>query len=380
MNAKVKHWLTLLPESRKLRTYYFPRGTRLKAQRFILLALAALGVTVPASASITYMCDPSLNTDSGSATTCGTLQTTIAGLYGSTFSNANANIYVTFAATGSGSGLGGSQQRLGLATYAQYLTQLTNNEGDANDATAVASLATPGNLGAAGGDILLTTALANALGFSDAIGTTQTGGVCTITVSNTTTCFNGVITLNDPTDLASQTGGQGYYYRTGTQTASEYDFYSVIEHETDEILGTISCIDDSAGTAVDGCGATSGHNNAAPTDLFRYASPGTRTFLSADGSPAYFSIDSGTTNIANYNNTANGGDYGDWALSASCRIQDYSACLGGSLDITNDGGAEVSVLDAVGYNLNASVPEPTTFGLIGLGLAIAGFASRRRQN
>jgi PEP-CTERM motif len=57
------------------------------------------------------------------------------------------------------------------------------------------------------------------------------------------------------------------------------------------------------------------------------------------------------------------------------------------LDITNDfnsgKGPEVAILNAVGYNLasNQTIPEPTTFAIFGVSLAmLAGFARSRRKN
>ena len=49
-------------------------------------------------------------------------------------------------------------------------------------------------------------------------------------------------------------------------------------------------------------------------DLFRYSAPGKRD-LTASASTAYFSINSGTTDLDNWN-TNPSGDIGDWAASA----------------------------------------------------------------
>ena len=52
-----------------------------------------------------------------------------------------------------------------------------------------------------------------------------------------------------------------------------------------------------------------------------------------------------------YNTVANGNDYADFASNCMF-VQDGTGCLGGAgLDITNDGGAEINILDAVGYNV-----------------------------
>lgn len=347
-----------------MKTYVKASGAR------HVLLLAALAATVPAFGNISYTCSANIDTLSGVGA-CEYLQSTIAGIYGSTFTNANASIFIQF---GNNGGLGASEQFLGGISYANYVTQLTSHEGDANDVTAVGSLPGTDPIGS-GGAVVLTTALANALGFTDTFGISSTATSCSTPGAGG--CYDGLITLNDPADLKTQIT-QGYTYRglgSGTTTtANNYDFFAVAEHETDEVLGTISCLNTSSGAPVDGCG---GSPNAAATDLFRYSAPGTRSFLStANGSLAYFSINGGTTNIASYNNSPNRDDYGDW--STNCQhVQDAVGCLNKNLDI---GAAEISVLDAVGYNLNL-VPEPATMGLFGASLiALAFFGSRRRRD
>jgi hypothetical protein len=39
-------------------------------------------------------------------------------------------------------------------------------------------------------------------------------------------------------------------------------------------------------------------------------------------------------------------------------------------DITNDGGSEIAVLNAVGFDFNSATPEPGTLGLLAASLAI----------
>jgi hypothetical protein len=77
------------------------------------------------------------------------------------------------------------------------------------------------------------------------------------------------------------------------------------------------------------------------------------------------------TNLKQFNNCNNGGDYGDWASNGSPpAVQDAFATAGSSpsLAVTSP---EVVALDAIGYNLSA-VPTP----LIGHGLpAFLGFGA-----
>jgi hypothetical protein len=336
---------------------------------FGTLAFLILGLLEPSEvkAQVSYTCDPSIGSSA-----CNTLNTTIASLYNSTFTNADASIYITYGVTG----LGESDQSTGTVTYSQYVNALAAQSGSGSGpvrTAALASLPTTEPSLYAGGDITLTSSLAQALGLGAVAGipgTSATGSNCTLGQSG---CYNAVVILDNPTDLAASTGGQGYYYRTGTFASNDYDFFSIVEHETDEVLGTASCIE-TQGTLSNGCGGSS----PSAADLYRYSANGTRSLLSTNA--AYFSFDGGKTNVAFYTHSANGEDFGDFDSSIySCaHVQDAEGCLGKSLDITTDGGAEIQLLNAIGYDLAAPVPLPTSVILLLTGLGSLGFVMSRR--
>ena len=344
----------------------------------VFLALVA-GSAVPLSAGlITYTCDANV-----SAGICNTLNTTIAGVYSNAFLNANANVYIQFGPTG----LASSLQYSTNVTYKEYVDALTAAENGFNDVAAVNSLGGDVNNPVVRGDgVALSSALATVLGLTTQAGSVgiTVGGLSCILGSNG--CYNGRVTMSDAANT--------FYYRSGSQSSGTYDFYTAVEHETDEILGSASCIVGSGNnpaTITTSVNCTNGPpaTGVGAADLFRYASSGTRSYLTtANNTTAYFSINGGVTNIAGYNNRPNGADYGDWD-STSIRVQNAfgtpcntstpattaATCQLGT-DITNDGGSAIRVLDAVGYTV---VPEPGTVGLFGLGFAGIGlFAYRRR--
>lgn len=340
--------------------------------RSFLSLSGLLAASLPAFATgINFTC--AANIDTTHAGTCATLNGTFAGFYSSTFTNANAGIYISYGTTG----LGSSIQYYTNTAYSAYANALNNSISGANDVTAVASLGglTTNPVDGTKG-VALTGALRAALGLGTGLGIDLADAVCTLGTAN---CYNGRITLTSAANTFS--------YLTVGQTASTYDFFEVTGHEVNEILGTSSCITTTAGNP-----ATSGNcTNGSPAvgvgapDLFRYSAAGTRSYLgSANGTVAYFSINSGNTNIAGYNNTPNGADYGDWD-SSSVRLNNAFGTPGHQgFNITNDGGSEIKVLDAVGYNLVANqagaVPEPGTITLFGSAFAVlAGVAHRRRR-
>jgi PEP-CTERM motif len=336
-----------------------------------ILVSIGLGVVVASAGSLTYTCDPSIG-----AATCNYLNTTIAGLYNSTFTNLNADIYITYGTTGLGSG----ENPINAIPYSTYLSDYATNaaaSGNPNQATALTSLNNYATPVYSGTSVQISGALGEALGISasDLLGFDSAGNSgCTLSSAG---CYEDVLTItSDPSTLL--------FYRSGSIDPDAYDFYSVVEHETDEAFGTVSCIETQDPTLMNNC-----DGNESAADLFRYQSFGN---LIPDSSlsttpGAYLSYNGGVTNALGtgvfYNTLSNGDDYGDFVGSYGCPtapyIQDGEGCPGfAGLDITNDGGAEINMLNTVGFDLNTSaVPEPSTFVLIGAGLGILGILHRR---
>jgi uncharacterized protein (TIGR03437 family) len=298
------------------------------------LAVAA-GIPADAGSGIVYTCDSTVNAKAPQA--CGVLNTTIAALYSEAFTNANASVYVELGNTT----LAHSNSWYNLFTYSDLRTRLMASSAGSNDAAAIAG-SVPATSPFGNSMIQVPTALQRALGLSSpTTGVTPNGGSCNQLGSPG--CYDGVIVVSSVQPL---------YFRIGPIAGNQYDFYTLVEHETDEILGSSSC--------AFGCG---GYFDAA--DLFRYHSNGTRSSLQGTNAPcsspnatnACFSLD-GVHMLQQYNNIENGLDAGDWLTNCQAQmVQDADSCAGTTgVDIDID--AEILVLDVVGYTLQP-LPVPS---------------------
>jgi len=146
--------------------------------------------------------------------------------------------------------------------------------------------------------------------------------------------YDGIVTLNssDP------------FQFTRPVNSGNDDAQRSTEHEIDEALGL--------GSHLNG-----GGSDLRPMDLFSWSSPGTRNLTSSG--TRHFSIDSGNTDIIDFNQDPSG-DFGDW-LSPPCpqpepHVQNAFGCAGQSSDVSA-GSPEGISLDVIGYNL--ATPAPT---------------------
>jgi hypothetical protein len=332
-----------------------------------------------AHAQITFVCDPNVAT-----TTCSYLQTTVAGHYNSTFSNAKANIYILYG----DAGLGQSQKGESTIPFQQYVTAMLNNASPSPVQTAASLALNDYDQGPYGNvNVHTTSALGAVLGATDLVGVNLTGYTCTYGDPG---CYDGIITITTDPSIHLYYLDQG-----GVEPDDAYDFYATVEHEVNEVLGTASCIRTASGsqkpatgrhiatgqTAVgavakskpslnDDCGA----GEPSVVDLYRYSATGSLVLDSSLSTKAgaYFSFDGGVThgavgvngNDKHYNTKANGDDYADFDSPDNCSkdgaIQNATGCPGqdAGLNMLNDGQGEINILNAIGYNLVAAVAQP----------------------
>ncbi|HEX5243120.1 MAG TPA: NF038122 family metalloprotease [Tepidisphaeraceae bacterium] len=221
----------------------------------------------------------------------------------------------------------------GFYTYDQVKTALVNDAKTPSDAIAVANL--PLVYPVSGTNFVMSNAEAKALGL----------------LAGNATDLDGYVGF--------KSSGASYTFDPNNRAVSgEYDFIGLAAHEITEIMGRYGLGQN---------GASSGRFS--PIDLFRYSSVGALDTTPANG--AYFSIDSGITNINTFNGTG-GGDLSDWL---GLTLDPYNAGLTAGKQLSESPG-DMTEMDAIGWDL--AIPEPATFSLVLLGIAPLVLARRRR--
>ena len=307
--------------------------------------------------------------------------------------NVTLNITIDFKPLGAGI-LGETGSNYAVATYATTRTALNVDKKTTDDSTAVKNLPAGNALSfltnSSSGQVILDnngsannvylaipTANAKALGLSTPTATAQDAS---ITFSSS---FNFDF---DPTNSI---------------TAGQYDFVGVATHEIGHSLGFVSGVDD-----VDYYSGPRGparlnldpYAVSSPLDLFRYSAPGILN-LAYGGTP-YFSINRGVTSLGKFSTGAFNGDgrqASHWKDNLGLGIMDPTLASGELAKIT---ALDIKALDVIGWDripsanpsalgfasLSSSAgpprhtianPEPSTIGLLSLGLL--GVAAYRRR-
>ena len=184
---------------------------------------------------------------------------------------------------------------------------------------------------------------------------------------NTNITISAAIAINPSIENAS---------RTTNLVQNWYDMQTIVEHQLMAVLGAADF------SSVVGQGGAS--NTYGALDFLRYSSNGVHSFTTgALTNSTYFSINGGQTAIANFSPTnswssggsGNGYDTpcpidpiasGDWATGANIvgSISPSYIMNGGAVDLST---ADLTSLQAIGYQVTYAVPEPSTYIMFGLG-------------
>ncbi len=307
------------------------KGRTRPTQRLLALTPVALALAASLPASALTIIPTFVSV---APTAQGVINTALAEY--STLFNDPVTVNIRF--MGMTSGLGQSSTNFYTIGYAPFMTALRADATSATDTAAMASVALGPNPVTGSASIDVTRAQAAAVGINS------------LFTPDGITAWDSTISLNF---------GIMNFSRTGPIDNAKYDLRATVQHEVNEVLGTVSNAGDSA-TVI------------RPIDLFRYDAAGARSF-GTRFDKAYLSLD-GTVNTANgYNNNATG-DTGDFD-SATIRVQNAFGTPGPT---TVQMGIEVAMLDAVGFTLTP-VPEPATYAMLLAGLGALSLLSRRRK-
>lgn len=323
----------------------------LRSRNILTACLASCAVAACGNApglTITPTFDSTITGDQNHSAIESTINSAIS-VYEQDFSNP-INVPITFSEMSGTTELGQSMSAHAMVGYSAFRSALAAEPTSSVRATALQYLPNQANEpvpNTTGTELWMTAANVNAL-----------VGSGNLPSSYTQTGNNGYVSLNTSQTYtgAGSVGPQG-----------NYSLETVVMHEIDEVLGLGSALPS----------YTTG-SFPMPEDLYRYAADGTRSFSTSATGSVYFSLN-GTTDLAQFNNTNNGGDYGDWAsnpLPAGASPQVQDAFITGGQNITL-GSNEFAALQAIGY---VQVPDPATIALLAGGLLAALTLSPRKKS
>ncbi len=320
-----------------------------------LMATPAHALTINATFGST------ITSDSNVVAIENTIDTAISAIT-SLISNAiTVNIFFGSGAIG---GLGTSSVALNGASFTSVRAALAADSlGHPSDtvlATAVANLPTGSTAPNGQSTVALTSANIIALGGTPA-GCVNAAGAYVSGCSGAGV-YAGAITL---------TNAAGVLDYSRPTASGEYDALRVVEHELDEVLGI-----GGPGSAINPSNASS---YTGMTDLYRYSAPGVNSFTALSSATAYFSVDGGATNLVSANQNS-AGDFADFYSQSGCPqyVQDAFSCPGQIADITRS-SPEAILLQAIGYNLTTSAPEPASMAMLAIGMVALPIIRRRRK-
>ena len=314
--------------------YYRVRGYNLLGTSNTSEVMTATTLTTLTGLVITPTFDSSITSNPNSAAIQSVINKAIA-IHQSRFKDAlTATILFRYSRTAPNgtllsSGVSRSDFPIYFIAWSTFITALKADAKTANDTTANASL--PAS--ALSTNIVVTSANGKAVG----LGGLTPLGMCANGSVAIGCPYDGIVTLNSGISLSF----------TRPPSSSNYDAQRQVEHEMDEVFGLGSFLN-------------LGGTNLRPQDLFSWSAAGVRNRTLSGA--RYFSINSGTTNIVNFNQTS-GFDFGDWLGGTTCPqtkpfVQNAFVCPGQFADVTATSPEGIN-LDVIGYDLVIPPAGPT---------------------
>jgi len=317
--------------------------------KFLLsLVLVGLAATQPASAATVFVPTFTANFNTNFGANAAAAQAAWIAAASTFSSNFNDDITINITVDGvAGTGtLGASSTFLQSISYPNLYNSVRNDATSADDTTAT------GAGGSLGGNGALNSA-------TDPVGTTHNWWLSTAQEKAL-----GLIAAHGTASDGTTTFGAGFTYTfAGAIVGGTYDFQGVALHEISEIMGRIGL----SGSSV------SGAPGYTLLDAYSFSAAAVRNL--SNGANANFSLNSGNTMLKAFNNQASlGGDSRDWASGVNDAFNAFS-----SSSVSNGLTAvDLRVMDAIGYNLASTTPEPSSVVLMSAGLLGLFYARRRR--